>query len=261
MKKTIILISALLVASAYSGAAQTDSTRTTKDLLSEIEQMADQIEEKKSSSSSNKGFQFDLLNHFGMTLNKIDAFFTVDKFGPSREWYLNVADAKLGMGDYFYLSLGLDLKWTQVRSSPEWYLSLDTHNVGRLEITPYDQVSGAPMKNSNCKVTVLSYTVPLTLAFNVRHFTLRAGCEFNYNRPGTVKSISGMFDPYDSEGIYISKGATTEKFTYDYIASFSIGPIGILYKHYNQRLLPDYSTRHGERYREDYDCLGFVVTF
>ncbi len=262
MKKTIILISALLVASAFSGAAQTDSTRTTKDLLSEIEQMADQIEEKKSSSSSNKGFQFDLLNHFGMTLMKVDACFTVDKFGPSREWFMNVANAKIGIGDYFDFSAGLDLKWTQLRANPKCYLSLDTHNVGRLDVWFYEQVSGAPKKYSDCKVTVFSLSAPVTVGFNIRHFTVRAGCEFNYNRPGTVKSISGAYDPYDSKDVYISKGANVERFSYNYVASFSIGPIGILYRHYNKRLLPDYYNHHGgDRYLDDSDCLGFVVTF
>ena len=89
MKKYILSIFALGLAS-FCMSAQNDTTSTAaKDRLSEIENMSVEIRKHKSAKSRNDVFEINALSHIGYGRHKVDGDAFRSKFGQSRGRWLS----------------------------------------------------------------------------------------------------------------------------------------------------------------------------
>ena len=119
MKKTIILIAALLSISSVAAYAQ-EEKKDAKERLAEIEAMTVKAKKAKKARFAEKNlFDFDVLNYSGYGLHSISG--SADwNMGNSREIILNILDLKLNPTNWLSVNAGFDLKWNKFSSKKNY---------------------------------------------------------------------------------------------------------------------------------------------
>ncbi|MBP5566306.1 MAG: hypothetical protein J6X57_02285 [Bacteroidales bacterium] len=263
MKRLFLVLSLLIIASAPSF-SQTESDETTvasKSKLSTILEKYDQFKDFKSFETKNNSLVLNPLAYIGFGELHLDTAFTED-FGASHEWFVNVLSLTLNMSESLSIQTGFDIKSTTIAANDDCLLEADDNEPGRVRFRD-------PVENlfPNSKVRVLSYAVPLTLGmtFNKRGafpLTLRGGCEFSFNRPGTI-----IAEP-DFKGKKVTKNwATVDEFAINYIASVSMGSVGIFFKYFPENLLTDIGNSRDRNDKDkvylskNYSSIGIMLSF
>ena len=244
MKKIFIIISALLVVSTGSAIAQTDSTKTAKDRLSEIEQMSVEVKKHKSAKTENDIFEVNAISHAGYGWHKVDGNSFRNKFGKSYEVFVNAVELSFNPVPFLSLSAGLDLKWNRFISENNQFV-LNTS--GKFDTAPV-----AP-DNISSRLCSFALSVPAILSINIGDTHIRVGAEaaYNLNKYNRIKSSYTIGDDIYTR---MSKGGEFEKFVISYVASVDFDGLGIYYKYCPESIIP------GSDMIKSYQTIGIVLS-
>ena len=251
MKKIFIVLSALLVASAGSAMAQTDSTKTAKDRLSEIEQMNVEIKEHKSARTENDIFEVNAVAHAGYGRHLVDGASFGSKFGPSYEIFINAFELSFNPVPFLSLSAGLDVKWNRFISNTKFF---ETDGSGQFITVDSPTYYGGPgITNINSRICGFALSVPAMLSINIGDLHIRAGAEasYNLNKYNKVKTAYTI-DPTDFTRI--TKGGEFEKLVISYVATLDYSGLGIYYKYCPKSIIP------GSDIIKSYQTIGLYLS-
>ena len=243
MKKYILSIFALGLAS-FCSSAQNDTTSTAaKDRLSEIENMSVEIRKHKSAKSRNDVFEINALSHIGYGRHKVDGDAFRTKFGQSHELFVNVFDLSINPVSWLSFNAGADLKWDRFISKREQF-----------EISGGDfSIAAVTPDNINSRICTFGVSIPATLSlhFGETNLNIGAECTFNLERYNKVKS---EYTAAGSDFRQITKGGKVENFRYAYLAVIDFDGLGIYYKYCPKSLIP------GSNMIEKYQTIGIVLS-
>ncbi|MBR4821750.1 MAG: hypothetical protein IKZ71_01205 [Bacteroidales bacterium] len=247
MKKTIILIAALLSISSAAAYAQ-EEKKDAKERLAEIEAMTVKAKKAKKARFAEKNlFDFDVLNYSGYGLHSISG--SADwNMGNSREIILNILDLKLNPTNWLSINAGFDLKWNKFCSKKNYFEVSGgalTSNVPSLTADP------AP-KYKKSDIRTFSLSVPASIGFSVGKLGLNLGVEgvYNANKYTRVKT---RYTLDGSEYIKKTKGGEVEKYQLNYLALIRFSDIGLYYKYCPKPLVP------GNDMAKHYQTIGFIL--
>ena len=245
MKKIIIALSALLVASAGSAMAQTDSTKTAKDRLSEIEQMTVDVKKHKSASTENDVFEVNALAHAGLGKLYIQGDSFSSKDGFSNELFLNVFDLAFNPVPVLSINAGLDVKWNRFVSKSQHFFVVDnTFVAGMPGYTAPDDIES--------RLCGFALSVPATISLNLGYTSIRVGAEASYNIDKFNK-VKSFYSTGGSNYKQVTKGGEFEKFTISYIASIDFDGLGAYFKYCPKSMIP------GSNIIKSYMAFGVVL--
>lgn len=262
MKRIVIALSVFMFSSALCLAhtEMADTTNTGKSRISEVENLFETIDEAKSYNTNKDRSELDLLSHFGYTRLHIDAEFIKDVYGPSHEWFMNLATVKWNLGSRFSLQAGFDVRWNTIKARSERVFYSDDANPGHVIVKT---INNSGFKSCESKIRVLSYSAPVTMEFVLAKiaagaFKLRAGCEFSHNNPGTIITKGENWDKSYTKG-KTKKCATVNEFSLDYLVSVSLGSAGVYFKYCPKNLLTDIGSREMCYFSDSYTALGLIL--
>lgn len=244
MKKYILSIFALGLAS-FCMSAQNDTTSTAaKDRLAEIENMSVEIKKHKSAKSKNDVFEINALSHIGYGRHKVDGDAFRSKFGQSYELFVNVFDLSINPVSWLSFNAGADLKWDR-------YISKSTmFTVG--DDGAFSSVAGG-VSNLKSRICTFGIGIPATVSLHFGSTSLRLGAEgtFNLSRYNKAKSA---YTIDDTDFTRLTKGGKVENFRYAYLAVIDFDGLGIYYKYCPKSLIP------GSNMIEKYQTIGIVLS-
>lgn len=243
MKKFILSIFVLGIASSGMN-AQNDTTKTAaKDRLAEIENMTVEIKKHKSAKSGNDVFEINAVSHAGYGRHYVGGDAFRSKFGPSYEVFINVVELGLNPANWVSVNVGADLKWDRYISKSE-----------KFEIVGGDYALAATVPDDiNSRICNFAISAPATLSLHIGDTSIRLGAEFifNLNRYNKVKSA---YTATDSDFRQITQGGKVETFRYAYLAAIDFDGLGIYYKYCPKSLIP------GSNMIENYQTIGIVLS-
>lgn len=271
MKRVLSVLLLLIIGSApsFSQTESADTTVATKSKFSTLLEKYDQFREFKSIETKNNRLVLNPLTYIGLGGLHLDTVFTDDfgdftnGFGASHEWFINVLSLTLNMGKSLSIRTGLDFKSTTIAALDDCLLEADDNEPGRVRFK-----DSPPNLLTKSKVVVLSYSIPLTLGMTLNKrgafpLKLRGGCEFSFNRPGTVSCQP----EYNVKRTVVKNWASVDEFAINYIASASLGSIGVFFKYFPEKLLTDvgHSRNRNDKDRvyisNNYSSIGFMLSF
>lgn len=255
MKKTVIILTVLLLASAGRAMAQTDSTKTAKDRLSEIEQMSVEVKKHKSAKTDNDIFEVNALSHAGYGWHRVDGNAFRNKFGKSYELFVNAFELSFNPVPFLSLTAGLDLKWNRFLSETDHFIVKD----GKFDILTIKPFIATQYRNLNSRMCGFALSVPAMLSVNIGDTHIKGGIEaaYNVNKYNMAKSSyhvdkSATLDASDHR--LVTKGGEFEKFVISYIASVDFDGLGVYYKYCPDSLIP------GSDMIKSFQTIGIVLS-
>ncbi len=247
MKKTIILIAALISISSAAAYAQ-EEKKDAKERLAEIEAMTVKAKKAKKARFAEKNlFDFDVLNYSGYGLHSISG--SADwNMGNSREIILNILDLKLNPTNWLSVNAGFDLKWNKFSSKKYFFEVKD----GALAVGVPPLAADPAPEYKKSSIHTFSLAVPASIGFSLGKFGLNLGVEgvYNANKYTRVKT---RYTFTDSEYIKKTKGGEVEKYQLNYLALIRFSDIGLYYKYCPKPLVP------GNDMAKHYQTIGFIL--
>ncbi len=241
MKKTIIIIAALLSISSAAAYAQEDN-KDTKELLKRIEEMEVKVKKHKSLSFGQKPFsEFSMLSYSGYGFNFVKGSET---FNPwlSREIVQNVFEVNLHPTGWLSFNAGFDLKWNKFTSKEKIF-----------DIDGGKFVPSVMPKLEKSTIRTFSLAVPASMGFSIGKFELRLGVEGvkNINKYTSVRS---KYSAGNSDYTRKTKGGEVERYQLNYQGSLLFNKeIGIYYKYCPKQLVP------GNDMIKQYQTIGIIA--
>ena len=244
MKKVIIsIIFCILAANSY---AQSDSTRTAKDRLTEIENMELKAKKAKSIQSDNDIFEVNALAHFGYGWLSVNGDNFSSKFGPSREIFLNALNLEFNPAPWVSLEAGLDFKWNKYAVKGECFII----NNGDIQ---YPAGGSAGMDNIKSAIKGFSFTVPALLKINLPYCSIGGGVELIFNR-NKYTHVNSTYDINGTRYTARTNGGKLEPFRMAYMAMLDFDGLGVYYKYCPESII------QGSNIIRNYHALGIILT-
>ncbi len=241
MKKTIIIIAALLSISSAAAYAQEDN-KDTKELLKRIEEMEVKVKKHKSLSFGQKPFfDFGVLDYSGYGFNFVKGS---ESFKPwqSREVLMNMFEVNLHPTDWLSFNAGFDLKWNKFTSKQKIF-----------DIDGGKFVPSVIPNLERSTIRTFSLAVPASIGFSIGKFELKLGVEGvkNINKYTSVRS---KYTVGKSDYIRKTKGGEVERYQLNYQGSLIFNnEIGIYYKYCPKQLVP------GNDMIKQYQTIGIIA--
>ena len=221
-----IIISAILLSLAYGAFAQ-EGQKSAKDRLTEIENMADQIKESKS-SSPDEVFSVDALSHLYVG----DHMVSEEKFpgGKSHEVGLNIVQFKLEPVKWLSFTVGADIKWDRFIAKGKMY-EIGTDGQYTLSATP------APDRLKS-KICAFGVSAPATISFNFGKVGVKFGADATYDFDRYCKIKNKYRDDNGKKKTDILSGGKIENFRLSYFTSILYDDLGIYVRYCPGTVIP-----------------------
>lgn len=224
MKRIIISIAlCVLAANVYAQ----EENKATKDRLSEIESMADQIIPGKSSNSS-KVFKVNTWSHLYVGDHIVDS----ELFPGSRshEVGLNILELSLRPAKWISFNLGCDLKWDRFIAKGILY---EVDNNGQFALS----ASPAPDRLKS-KICAFGFSAPADISFHIGKLGLKFGAEAVYDLESSNKVKNKFRDDNGKRAKDIIKGGQIQNFRLGYYAGLDFDGDGAYIKYCPGTILP-----------------------
>ena len=241
MKRYLLLCAALLL---FCGGAYAQSAA--KDRLSEIEEMT--VPEKNKAVKLPDSFsEFSLLSHYGFGMHNVSGSPAFrDRFGRSRERFVNLCQVSLRPTGWLYFDLGVDFRADAYEALPGKEFSFADKS---LTVSDRDDLSSLRSYFSTG-----SFSIPLAVHLHSDYVGFRAGAElFRPLRKMTVRSSYAIGDTHYSTW---TRGTSIRGMGYDLFAALLVGDmVGVYYRYY-----PGYKVTGGN-FSFGYSTLGVIFSF
>ncbi|MBR5925430.1 MAG: hypothetical protein IKZ60_08185 [Bacteroidales bacterium] len=221
-----IILSAILLSIAYGALAQ-EGQKSAKDRLTEIENMADQIKESKS-SSSDEVISVDALSHLYVGGHMVSE----EKFpgGKSHEVGLNIIQFKLEPAKWLSFEIGCDLKWDRFIAKGIMY-EIDANNQFALS-------TATPPSRLKSKICAFGFSAPADIALHFGKFGLRFGAEATYDLDRCNKVKNKFRDSNGKRDKAILNGGQIQNFRQAYFAGIEFDDLGAYFKYCPGTIIP-----------------------
>lgn len=223
MKRIFISIALFILA---TNAFAQEEHKSAKDRLTEIENMADQIVAKKSSSENI--FNVESMAHLYIG----DHIVPVEQFpgNKSHEVGLNLVQFSLNPAKWLSFELGCDLKWDRFIAKGIMY-EVDANNQFALS-------TATPPNRLKSKICAFGVSAPADIAFRIGKFGLRFGAEATYQFDRFNKVKNKFRDDNGKRDKSILYGGQVQNFRLGYFAGIEYDDLGAYIKYCPGTIIP-----------------------
>ena len=221
-----IIISAVFLIIASNAFAQ-EGQKSAKDRLTEIENMADQIKESKSSSTDDI-FSVDALSHLYIG----DHIVSEEKFpgGKSHEVGLNIIQFKLEPAKWLNFTAGMDIKWDRFIAKGKMY-EIDANGQYALSTAPTpDRIKS--------KICAFGVSAPAAITFNFGKLGFKFGADATYDFDRYCKIKNKYRDANGKRKTDILSGGQIENFRLSYFGSILYDDLGVYVRYCPGTVIP-----------------------
>ena len=224
MKRIIISIAlCILTANAFAQQEQ----KSAKDRLAEIENMADEIKEAKS-SSTDEFFSVDGLTHLYVGDHIVDN--NVFPGGKSHEVGLNILQFSLNPAKWLSLEVGADIKWDRFIAKGKMF-ELDTN--GQFALS-----TATPPNRIKSKICAFGVSAPAAISFKFGKVGLKFGADATYDFDRSTKIKNKYRDDNGKRARDIVNGGEIQNFRLSYFGALMFDDLGIYARYCPGTVIP-----------------------